>query len=223
MCGPEFFTWKPIKQVVERFAEATCITDRIVGYDEGWGCHMQDKNPRKRPDHARGRSGRNTPCRKLASSLKNWTSAHRPDVRERNVTILAHRDRQNSESCSHRKILVPIRLFATARRLMMNTLRGRHVEHLPLTAETITEIQILAWRAARKERCKTSDRLERFATQCTRSATDPFARYRIFAPSSENHSEVPRRPTGRVRNLSLFHAGVFDRFARTESASPKVD
>ena len=39
---------------------------------------IQDRNPRKRPDHARGRSGRNTPCRKLASSLKNWTSAHNP-------------------------------------------------------------------------------------------------------------------------------------------------
>ena len=102
------------------------------------------------------------------------------DMRERSVTIPAHRDRQNSESCSHRKILLPIRLFATARRLMMNASRRRYIQHLPLTTKTVTEIQILAWRAARKERCETTNRLKCVTAQRTCSTSDPFALYRTL-------------------------------------------
>src|SRR6185436_2765360 len=70
---------------------------------------------------------------------------------------------------------MPIRLFTPHRGLMMYAFRRRHVQHFPLPAEAIAEIQILAWRTARKERCKTSNRLERLTPQRTRSSTNPLA------------------------------------------------
>src|SRR5690349_24363529 len=83
------------------------------------------------------------------------------NMSERFGTILAHRIRQYAKPRSHRKILVPLRSFATVRSLMMNALRRRNVVNLPIATESITEIEILTRRATRKERRESSDRLER--------------------------------------------------------------
>src|ERR1043166_2455511 len=84
-------------------------------------------------------------------------------------TTLPHRERQNPESRAHRKILMLVRLFPPTRRLVMNAFRARHVKHFPISAQTITKIEILAWRTPREKRCKPTNRLERLAPQCTRS------------------------------------------------------
>src|SRR5215204_2273955 len=92
MPSPEFVNGETGKQVVERFTKATGKTDRIIAYHKCWShgflricvhprrsvAVTQGKNPRKRPDHARGRSGRNSPCRKLATSLKHCTNPQSP-------------------------------------------------------------------------------------------------------------------------------------------------
>src|SRR6185369_2300102 len=87
MRAPEFLTRKTTEKVIERLAKPTRVPNRIISNDKRRRRHfyprrsvavIHDRNPRNRPAHARGRSGRNTPCRKLASSLKNWTSAHKP-------------------------------------------------------------------------------------------------------------------------------------------------
>ena len=108
------------------------------------------------------------------------------DVRERCVSILSHRDRQNSETRPHRKILMLIRFFAPSCSLMMNAPGGRHVKHFPLSAETITKIQIFTWRTAREERCETSNRLECVTPQRTSPSAEPFARDKV--PSSSRKS-----------------------------------
>src|ERR1044071_1472324 len=99
---------------------------------------------------------------------------------QRRISTLAHRDRENPKSRSHRQILMMIRLFPPARRLMMNALRRWNIKHLPLPAQTITKIQILAGRASREEGCKATDRVECLSPQRTRATSDPLTRYRVF-------------------------------------------
>src|SRR6185369_1688713 len=102
-----------------------------------------------------------------------------PDMSQRVVTILPHGDCQNPEPGSHRKVLMLIRFFAPAGGLMMNAFGRRDVVDLPFATPAITEIQILTRRAAREERCKTSDRLERRTPDSARATANPLASERL--------------------------------------------
>src|ERR1041385_6476229 len=114
-------------------------------------------------------------ARKLAQTLDH---SPEPDMAQRRVTTLSHRERQNPKPRPHRQILMLVQRLTPARRLVMNTGRRRHVKHLPAPAQTITKIEILARRTARKERRKPTHRLERLAAQRANAAADPLARNR---------------------------------------------
>src|SRR5204863_5363042 len=129
------------------------------------------------------------------------------DVRERCVPVLSHCDCQNSKSRSHGKILVLIRFFATAGGLMMNAFRGRYVVHLPALAETVAEVQILAWRTAREERCKTTNRFKGFTLQGAGSAADPLAAYWLLCVRWESIGESSSYQAAR---FEAFHATMHD-------------
>src|SRR5690349_4413946 len=100
-------------------------------------------------------------------------------MRQCDVTFLSHRDRQDAKARAHREVLMLIRRFAAARRLMMYAARGGHVVNLPRPAEAISKIEILTGRAAFEERRETADCCERFTSQRARTAADPFARDRL--------------------------------------------
>src|SRR5215510_12376971 len=88
MRTPQFLARKTLEKVKERLTKPTCIANRIIRNDQRGRqirlhpcksvAKKHEKKPRIRPAHARGKSGRSNPCLKLASSLKNWTTAQSP-------------------------------------------------------------------------------------------------------------------------------------------------
>jgi len=90
---------------------------------------------------------------------------------------------------------------------MMNAFRGRHVVHLPTLAETVAEVQILAWRTAREERCKTANRFEGLTPQGTGSAADPLAAYWLLCVRWESIRESSSYQAAR---FEAFHATMHD-------------
>src|SRR5262249_24876545 len=122
---------------------------------------------------------------------------------QRCITTLAHRDRQYSESRPHRKILMLVRLFSPARRLMMNAFRGRHIKHLPMPVQPKTKTNTPTRKAPFKNRCDPANRHKRLAPQCARAATDPLARHRLF---NRRRKSVWQRGTDQLAGLKSLES-----------------